>query len=117
MQQKKNLICPKSSHITKKNKLILAILPPLNIVAVLRPANEYNIKEKIKLANQESFAIPTPPSPKFLAGERRVTFRDQLVDYEPDDYSAGEEEEPDENGGSGSGNNFRAVNGMLECTA
>ncbi|XP_052565449.1 uncharacterized protein LOC128093279 isoform X1 [Culex pipiens pallens] len=78
----------------------------------LRPANEYNIKEKIKLANQESFAIPTPPSPKFLAGERRVTFRDQLVDYEPDDYSAGEEEEPDENGGSGSGN-FRAVNGYM----
>ncbi|XP_053686639.1 protein SDA1 homolog [Sabethes cyaneus] len=59
----------------------------------LRPANEYNIKEKIKLANQESFAIPTPPSPKFAIGERRVTFREQLVDYEPDEYSDVEEED------------------------
>ncbi|XP_065074092.1 probable serine/threonine-protein kinase kinX [Ochlerotatus camptorhynchus] len=58
----------------------------------LRPANEYNIKEKIKLANQESFAIPTPPSPKYSSGERRVTFRAQLVDYEPDEYSDAEEE-------------------------
>ncbi|XP_058464567.1 uncharacterized protein LOC131438504 [Malaya genurostris] len=58
----------------------------------LRPANEYNIKEKIKQANQESFAIPTPPSPKFGCGERRVTFRDQLVDYEPDECSDAEEE-------------------------
>lgn len=64
----------------------------LCIFTVLRPANEYNIKEKIKLANQESFAIPTPPSPKYLSGERRVTFRAQLVDYEPDEYSDVEEE-------------------------
>ncbi|XP_061506595.1 uncharacterized protein LOC5667144 [Anopheles gambiae] len=55
----------------------------------LRPANEYNIKEKIIQANQESFAIPTPPSPRqHVSGERRVTFREQLVDYEPDDYSS-----------------------------
>uniref|UniRef100_A0A182PIJ8 Coiled-coil domain-containing protein 181 n=1 Tax=Anopheles epiroticus TaxID=199890 RepID=A0A182PIJ8_9DIPT len=55
----------------------------------LRPANEYNIKEKIIQANQESFAIPTPPSPRqHASGERRVTFREQLVDYEPDDYSS-----------------------------
>ncbi|XP_001662015.2 probable serine/threonine-protein kinase kinX [Aedes aegypti] len=68
----------------------------------LRPANEYNIKEKIKLANQESFAIPTPPSPKYLVGERRVTFRAQLVDYEPDEYSDGEAEE----------GNYTATNGV-----
>ncbi|XP_058123840.1 high mobility group nucleosome-binding domain-containing protein 5-like [Anopheles ziemanni] len=66
----------------------------------LRPANEYNIKEKIIQANQESFAIPTPPSPRHHAnGERRVTFREQLVDYEPDDYSS----EDDGYGGTGGG--------------
>uniref|UniRef100_A0A182IPC2 Coiled-coil domain-containing protein 181 n=1 Tax=Anopheles atroparvus TaxID=41427 RepID=A0A182IPC2_ANOAO len=64
----------------------------------LRPANEYNIKEKIIQANQESFAIPTPPSPRqHVSGERRVTFREQLVDYEPDDYSS----EDDGYGGGG----------------
>ncbi|XP_058835337.1 glutamic acid-rich protein [Topomyia yanbarensis] len=68
----------------------------------LQPANEYNIKEKIKLANQESFAIPTPPSPKFGCGERRVTFRDQLVDYEPDECSDVEED-----------NGYSASNGIL----
>ncbi|XP_052859720.1 uncharacterized protein LOC128266971 [Anopheles cruzii] len=64
----------------------------------LRPANEYNIKEKIIQANQESFAIPTPPSPRHPAnGERRVTFREQLVDYEPDEYSS------EDDGGYGGG--------------
>uniref|UniRef100_A0A182WBH7 Coiled-coil domain-containing protein 181 n=1 Tax=Anopheles minimus TaxID=112268 RepID=A0A182WBH7_9DIPT len=67
----------------------------------LRPANEYNIKEKIIQANQESFAIPTPPSPRqHASGERRVTFREQLVDYEPDDYSS---EDDGYTGGSGGG--------------
>uniref|UniRef100_A0A182FEM8 Coiled-coil domain-containing protein 181 n=1 Tax=Anopheles albimanus TaxID=7167 RepID=A0A182FEM8_ANOAL len=66
----------------------------------LRPANEYNIKEKIIQANQESFAIPTPPSPRHHGiGERRVTFREQLVDYEPDEYSS----EDDGYGGGGGG--------------
>ncbi|XP_055609379.1 FK506-binding protein 5 [Uranotaenia lowii] len=80
----------------------------------LRPANEYNIKEKIKIANQESFAIPTPPSPKFIPGERRVTFREQLVDYEPDEYSEAEEEDPvPDNGSGGAGpGSFAVTNGI-----
>ncbi|XP_055532892.1 uncharacterized protein LOC129723004 [Wyeomyia smithii] len=80
----------------------------------LRPANEYNIKEKIKLANQESFAIPTPPSPKFAIGERRVTFREQLVDYEPDEHSEAE----DENGfGEVNGSSKTQSNSPLELNS
>ncbi|XP_053676551.1 uncharacterized protein LOC128726750 [Anopheles nili] len=79
----------------------------------LRPANEYNIKEKIIQANQESFAIPTPPSPRqHVSGERRVTFREQLVDYEPDDYSS----EDDGYGGGGGGKGHKK-NALIETVA
>uniref|UniRef100_A0A182MJI5 Coiled-coil domain-containing protein 181 n=1 Tax=Anopheles culicifacies TaxID=139723 RepID=A0A182MJI5_9DIPT len=81
---------------------------------VLRPANEYNIKEKIIQANQESFAIPTPPSPRqHASGERRVTFREQLVDYEPDDYSS----EDDGYTGGGSGGRGQKKNAIIETVA
>ncbi|XP_035916830.1 cilia- and flagella-associated protein 251 [Anopheles stephensi] len=82
----------------------------------LRPANEYNIKEKIIQANQESFAIPTPPSPRQHAtGERRVTFREQLVDYEPDDYSS--EDDGGYAGGSGGGSGGPKKNAIIETVA
>lgn len=43
--------------------------------------NEYNIVDRIKNANEELFATPTPPSPSVL--NRKVTFREVLEDYEP----------------------------------
>lgn len=56
---------------------------------VLKPANEYNIHEKIKEANQELFLefqmsseTDEPPVP-----DRKVTFRQKLEDYEPDEVS------------------------------
>ncbi|XP_050074727.1 caldesmon [Anopheles maculipalpis] len=85
----------------------------------LRPANEYNIKEKIIQANQESFAIPTPPSPRqHASGERRVTFREQLVDYEPDDYSSEDDGYTGGcGGGSGSGGSGQKKNAIIETVA
>uniref|UniRef100_A0A182Q7P7 Coiled-coil domain-containing protein 181 n=1 Tax=Anopheles farauti TaxID=69004 RepID=A0A182Q7P7_9DIPT len=86
----------------------------------LRPANEYNIKEKIIQANQESFAIPTPPSPRqHVSGERRVTFREQLVDYEPDEYSSEDDGYGGDGGGGGGGggSSGRKKNAVIETVA
>lgn len=62
----------------------------------MRPVNEYNITDKVKQANQELFETPHPGSPDSLeatcANQQRVTFRQILVDYEPE-YSSSEEEE------------------------
>uniref|UniRef100_A0A182RJK3 Coiled-coil domain-containing protein 181 n=1 Tax=Anopheles funestus TaxID=62324 RepID=A0A182RJK3_ANOFN len=84
----------------------------------LRPANEYNIKEKIIQANQESFAIPTPPSPRqHTSGERRVTFREQLVDYEPDDYSSEDDGYTGGSGGGAGGGHGQKKHAIIETVA
>lgn len=59
-------------------------------ITVLKPANEYNIQEKIKEANQELFLeiqmsseADEPPA----IPDRKVTFRSNLEEYEPDEVS------------------------------
>lgn len=68
---------------------------------VLQPANEYNIHEKIKEANQELFLeiqmsdeLPeeeigrVQEEPRNYPNGRKVTFRPNLEEYEPDVFSA-----------------------------
>lgn len=62
----------------------------------MQPANEYNIREKIKEANQELFLeiqmsdeLPEEESekPRNCANGRKVTFRPNLEEYEPEALS------------------------------
>lgn len=70
----------------------------LNVSTVLYPANEYNIQEKIKEANQELFLEmqmsdetveeelpPVAAEVSRVHNGRKVTFRTDLEDYEPDE--------------------------------
>jgi hypothetical protein len=68
-------------------------------ISVFQPsANEYNIADKIKQANQELYSEPNVHN---SANNRRVRFRDQLEDFEPEENS---EEE-----GNSQGSNQRVL--------
>lgn len=50
-------------------------------VIVLQPVKGYNIVEKIKLANEQLYEIEIP----YKRNKRsKVSFRENLVDFEPD---------------------------------
>lgn len=59
--------------------MILNDSPHFNLV--LKPVKGYNIIEKIRLANEQLYEIEIPFS---KSKQSKVSFRDNLVEFEPD---------------------------------
>lgn len=69
----------------------------LGLLSVLQPANKYNIQEKVKEANQ-TLLVEMKLLEKSAIGatsERRVTFRSNLEDYEPNEEISEQSENED----------------------
>lgn len=64
----------------------------------MQPVNGYNIVDKVKLANQELFAIPQPNSP--LPEQQKVSFKNDLVDFAEFSSSEAEDDELEDQTGT-----------------